>query len=65
VQYAVRLDVAAVAKRLGWALDEFGVTAGVLAPLRSYPAKGDSPLDPGRPARGRHNPTWHVIENLQ
>lgn len=65
VQYAVRLDVAAVVKRLGWALEEFGISTDVLAPLRSYPAKGDSPLDPGRPARGRHNPTWHVIENLQ
>ena len=65
VQYAVRLDVAAVAKRLGWALEGFGVLADVLAPLRSYPAKGDSPLDPGRPARGRHNSTWQVIENLR
>ncbi len=64
VEYAVRLDVAAVVKRLGWALEEIGVPAEVLDPLRAYPAKGDSPLDPGRPARGRHNPTWHVIENL-
>lgn len=64
VEYAVRLDVAAVAKRLGWALEELGVPSDVLAPLRAYPARGDSPLDPGRPARGRHNPTWHVIENL-
>lgn len=64
VEYAVRLDVAAVAKRLGWALEKLGVPPDVLAPLRSYPARGDSPLDPGRPARGRHNPTWHVIENL-
>src|SRR5690606_24330577 len=64
VEYAVRLGVAAVVKRLGWALEEFGTSADVLAPLRSYPAKGDSPLDPGRPPRGRHNPTWRVIENL-
>lgn len=26
--------------------------------------QGDAPLDPGRPARGRHDPTWRVIENL-
>ncbi|MBI4495212.1 MAG: hypothetical protein HY690_20750 [Chloroflexi bacterium] len=64
VEHAVRLDIAVVVKRLGWALEELGVTADVLAPLRSYPSKGDSPLDPGRPARGRHNPTWRVIENL-
>lgn len=63
-EYAVKLEVAAVVKRLGWALEKFGVAPDLLAPLRAYPAKGDSPLDPGRPARGRHNPTWHVIENL-
>jgi len=50
VEYAVRLDVAAVAKRLGWALEELGVPPDVLAPLRSYPAKGDSPIDPARAA---------------
>lgn len=64
VEYAVRPDIVAVVKRLGWALDEFGAPADVLAPLRSYPAKGDAPLDPGQPAHGHHNPTWHVIENL-
>lgn len=65
VRYAIRLGVAAVLKRVGWALEEFGAPPDVVAPLRTYPAKGDSPLDPSRPARGRHNPTWHVIENLQ
>lgn len=64
VEYAVALRVAAVVKRLGWALQEFGVETDVLDPLRAYPVKGDSPLDPGRPARGHHNRTWHVIENL-
>lgn len=56
VEYAVRLDVTAVAKRLGWALEESGVPLDVLAPLRSYPAKGDSPLDPGRPAAATIRP---------
>lgn len=64
VAYAVRLDVAAVVKRVGWALEGFGTPAEVLTPLRAYAANGDSPLDPGRPARGHHNPTWRVIENL-
>lgn len=64
VEYAVRLDVGAVIKRVGWALDRLAVPSDVLAPLRAYPARGDSPLDPGRPARGRHDPAWHVIENL-
>jgi predicted transcriptional regulator of viral defense system len=64
VDYAVRFGVAAVVKRVGWSLDRLGVPADVLAPLRTYPAKGDSPLDPGRRARGHHNTTWRVIENL-
>jgi predicted transcriptional regulator of viral defense system len=64
VDYAVRLDVGAVIKRVGWALDRLAVPSDVLAPLRAYPVRGDSPLDPGRPARGRHDPVWHVIENL-
>ncbi len=64
-EYAGKLGVAAVVKRMGWALEEFGVAPDLLAPLRAYPSRGDSPLDPGRPPRGRHNPTWHVIENLR
>lgn len=64
-RYAVQLGVTAVIKRLGWALEQQGVPEAVLAPLRSYPARGNAPLDPGRPSRGRHNPAWHVIENLR
>ncbi len=65
VEYAVKLGVAVVVKRVGWALEEFGVASDLLAPLRAYPTRGSSPLDPGRTARGRHNPTWNVIENLR
>jgi predicted transcriptional regulator of viral defense system len=64
VQHAQQLGVAAVVKRVGWALDRLGAAPDVLAPLRDYPVKGESPLDPGQPARGRHNSTWRVIENL-
>ncbi|MDP3064591.1 MAG: hypothetical protein Q8O40_15505 [Chloroflexota bacterium] len=65
VQYAMRLGVIAVVKRLGWTLDRFQVPPAALQPLRAYPARGESPLDPGRPARGRHDPEWQVIENLR
>jgi len=65
VAHALRLKVTAVIKRIGWALEALNAPADLVAPLRSYPAKGDSPLDPGRPSRGRHNRTWHLIENLQ
>lgn len=64
VQHTTRLGVAAAVKRVGWTLERLQVAPSVLEPLRTYPSKGESPLDPGRPARGRHNPTWRVIENL-
>lgn len=64
-RYALQLGVTAVVKRLGWALEQQSAPEAVLAPLRSYPARGDAPLDPGRPSRGRHNSTWRVIENLR
>ncbi|MDO8671742.1 MAG: hypothetical protein Q7O66_09990 [Dehalococcoidia bacterium] len=64
VRYAERLGIAAVVKRIGWALDYFGASPEILEPLRAYPSKGDSPLDPGQPALGRHNRDWRVIENL-
>lgn len=64
VSHAVRLGVGAVAKRVGWALSAAGVDDSLLAPLRQIESKGDAPLDPARPARGRHDRHWHVIENL-
>jgi predicted transcriptional regulator of viral defense system len=64
-RYAVQVGVTAVVKRLGWALEQQGAPEAVLAPLRSYPARGDAPLDPGSPSRGRHNSAWQVIENLR
>lgn len=33
-------------KRVGWALEEFGPAPDLLAPLRAYPARGDSPSTP-------------------
>lgn len=64
VGYAVRLEVAAVIKRLGWALDRLHAPQQTLEPLLAYPAKGDTPLDPGRRRRGRHDSVWRVIENI-
>lgn len=64
VAYAARLEIGAVAKRVGWALERLGASETLLAPLRSCPGRGDIPLDPHRPARGRHNSAWGVIENL-
>jgi len=64
VRYALQLKVTAVIKRIGWALEHVDVPLVTLEPLRVHPARGESPLDPGRPSRGHHNREWSVIENL-
>ena len=62
--HAVQLGVQAVIKRLGWTLEHVGVDDPQIQVLRDYPATEESRLDPGLPARGRHNREWRVIENL-
>ena len=64
VHHAIRMEIGAVVKRLGWALERLQVPQGALKPLLTYPVKGDAPLDPGRPSRGHHDRRWQVIENL-
>ena len=62
--YAVRLGVAATVKRLGWALESFGVKERVLAPLLSVPVKMIQPLDPRRHATGPVITRWQLQANL-
>jgi predicted transcriptional regulator of viral defense system len=64
VSYALRLEVVAVAKRLGWALETFGVGDDVLAPLLALPVKGVQALDPQRERRGTVIPRWKLLDNL-
>lgn len=64
VSYTLRLGVAAVAKRLGWALEEVGVSGAVLAPLLAVPVKGLQGLDLRRPRRGAVIARWKLIDNL-
>jgi predicted transcriptional regulator of viral defense system len=64
VGYALRYDVGAVIKRLGWMLEALGVPESVTEPLRAYPVRAYHPLDPTRPPGGRPVPRWHVRNNL-
>lgn len=64
VGYAVTLRVAAVAKRLGWALETIGVDQEVLAPLLAVPVQATQLLDPTREARGRVLARWKLQDNL-
>jgi predicted transcriptional regulator of viral defense system len=63
VDYALRYDSVAVAKRLGWALERAGVAIKTVMPLLELPASYYSPLDPGRARRGEHDRRWKIIVN--
>jgi predicted transcriptional regulator of viral defense system len=61
--YALRLD-AAIAMRLGWVLEQFGVDSSRLARLRRRRVRGYRPLDPSGPRRGPCDNRWMIQENL-
>ena len=63
VNYALRLDKA-VAKRLGWILEELGVDDVLLAPLLNVPYTGYILLDASGEKSGLYNKKWHIQENL-
>lgn len=66
VDYAGRLGVAAVVRRLGWLLERLGAPEAARARLHAQLAAraGEVPLDPTRPERGPRSRKWGVIENL-
>ncbi|MHB0981077.1 MAG: type IV toxin-antitoxin system AbiEi family antitoxin domain-containing protein [Thermoleophilia bacterium] len=63
VEYAIRYDSLAVAKRLGWSLEATGTDRSMLARLLELRVSHYSPLDPGRARRGRHDRRWMIIDN--
>jgi predicted transcriptional regulator of viral defense system len=54
VEYAIRYDSIAVAKRLGWSLEQTAV---------GHSATHYTVLDPGRARRGRHDRRWMIVDN--
>lgn len=64
VEYALRYDMGSLIKRLGWLLDETGVSENDLRRLEDYPVTTYYRLDPGRPRSGPFNSRWHIINNL-
>ena len=65
VQYALRYNVGAVIKRLGWLLERFGAASGEIAPLQSHLVKTYYRLDPQAPASQKYNSHWRINENLR
>jgi predicted transcriptional regulator of viral defense system len=64
VRYALRYDMGSVIKRLGWILEEMGVSANLIAPLQKYDVRTYYPLDPSMPRTGSSDSHWHIINNL-
>jgi predicted transcriptional regulator of viral defense system len=66
VDYATRLAVGPVTRRLGWALEHVGAPQEVRARLATHLLASARAvrLDPTRPGRGEHSKVWGVVENL-
>jgi predicted transcriptional regulator of viral defense system len=64
VAYALRYDVGAVIKRLGWTLETLGVPADQLQPLRDYLASSAYLAEPSAPGPGVLVSRWRVRDNL-
>lgn len=62
--YALRYEVGALIKRLGWALETLGAPERVIAPLQSYPVRAYSQLDPTGPPGGEPLARWQLRHNL-
>ena len=65
VEYAVRYNQKSLCKRLGWALEHFGISGDLLAPLLEVPIKNYCQLDSGSTSTGSYNKRWMVVENLK
>ena len=65
IRYALRYEVGALIKRLGWTLEALGVPELVLEPLREFPVSNLYLLDPAGPGSGRIVPGWQVRDNLR
>lgn len=64
VAYALRYDVGAVIKRLGWALEILGASAEQLEPLLAYPVASTYLAEPSGARSGVVASRWRVRDNL-
>ena len=62
--HALRYGKAAIARRVGYALERVGAPADVVEALRAVPMQGARLFDPTRPPRGKRNRRWGLVENL-
>ncbi|MFP4395021.1 MAG: type IV toxin-antitoxin system AbiEi family antitoxin [Anaerolineales bacterium] len=64
-KYALRYEVGAVIKRLGWALEMLGAPESIIAPLEAYPLQAYSQLDPTGSPGGNPITRWQLRDNLR
>jgi predicted transcriptional regulator of viral defense system len=63
--YALRYQVGAIIKRLGWALETLSAPESAIAPLHAYSLQTYSQLDPTAPPGGTPITRWQLRNNLQ
>lgn len=64
VAHSLKFSKRVVAKRIGYALENFGVASNVLEPLRALPMLGFRALDPTKEETGPRDRRWQVVNNL-
>lgn len=64
VNYAIQYNKKSLTKRLGWALEYFGVPTKQLEPLLNAPISYFCRLDPSAPATGPCDKRWMIQNNL-
>lgn len=64
VDYAIKYDKKSVSKRLGWALEYFGIPTQQLEPLLNVSIEYYCRLDPSAPATGACDKRWMIQNNL-
>ncbi|NOR82537.1 MAG: hypothetical protein GQ526_03490 [Ardenticatenales bacterium] len=64
IRYALRYQVGALIKRLGWTLETLGVPESVYEPLREFPVRNVYRLDAAGPASGSLVLNWKGRNNL-
>jgi len=65
VDYAIRYDVGAVIKRLGWILERLNTDPLIYSPLLKYKVEGLILLDSSGTKNNKSNNQWNVIDNLK
>jgi len=64
IGYAIQYDSKFLIKRLGWALEYFGVDVALLKPALDFPMTYYCRLDPDRSAIGACDKRWMIQNNL-